>query len=163
MRVPATLKKPLVRKLLIALGILTLLMGVVSEPWLLFMNKSVREASPAGEVTAHALLISHEHDTSGTVQVLEAPDGTRTLRLENLSTSLGPDVRIWLSDQPVQAGIGGWFAFDDGDHLDLGPLKGDQGDQNYAIPHNADLTKLGSVSLWCARFHVSFGAADLNS
>lgn len=161
MPVLASLKKPLVKNLLIALGALSVVGGVVSEPWLLFMDRAVHEKSPAGSVTVTASLVAHEHDTSGTVKVVREPGGRRTLRFEGLSTSLGPEVRVWLSDQPLEAGIGGWFAFDDGEYLDLGALKGDQGDQNYAIPDNADLGEFRSVSLWCSRFHVSFGAADL--
>jgi hypothetical protein len=31
----------------------------------------------------------------------------------------------------------------------------------YRIPASADLTRLTSVTIWCARFAVSFGAAAL--
>jgi hypothetical protein len=45
--------------------------------------------------------------------------------------------------------------------LDLGPLKGNKGNQNYPIPADADITDLTSVTIWCDRFSVSFGAAQL--
>ena len=51
--------------------------------------------------------------------------------------------------------------FDDGPHLDLGALKANKGDQNYAIPPGADVADYSSVSIWCARFAVSFAAAEL--
>ena len=51
-------------------------------------------------------------------------------------------------------------AFND---VSLGKLKGNQGNQNYEIPATVDLAKLSSVSLWCDRFDVSFGAAELQS
>ena len=40
-------------------------------------------------------------------------------------------------------------------------LKGNVGSSNYVIPPDVDLTVLRSVSIWCARFHVSFAAAAL--
>jgi len=83
------------------------------------------------------------------------------LRLEGLDTSDGPALHVWLSDQPVRTGPSGWGVFDDGAHADLGDLKGNRGDQNYPVPASVDLGRLTSVSIWCARFHVSFGAAAL--
>jgi hypothetical protein len=51
--------------------------------------------------------------------------------------------------------------FDDGDHHDLGEIKGNRGNQNYELPDGLDLDRFRSVSLWCDRFDVSFGAAEL--
>ncbi|GAA4261326.1 DM13 domain-containing protein [Dactylosporangium darangshiense] len=93
---------------------------------------------------------------------MQASDGSRYLRLEDLDTSNGPQLQVWLTDAPVQPGKDSWFVFDDGRHVDLGPLKGNKGSQNYAVPAEADLTQYRSVTIWCARFHVSFGAAELN-
>jgi len=124
---------------------------------------SATEASPAtGPVTlATGTFVSHEHRTTGQVRLLRLADGSRIVRLENLDTSDGPALRVWLSDQPVRADRSGWGVFDDGASLDLGDLKGNIGDQNYSVPAGADLDRLTSLSIWCARFHVSFGAAGL--
>ena len=54
--------------------------------------------------------------------------------------------------------------FDDGAYADLGSLKGNVGNQNYAIPASDRSTSRRApepVSLWCDRFDVSFGAATL--
>ena len=59
-------------------------------------------------------------------------------------------------------GPDGWFVFDDGEYVDLGSLKGNKGSQNYAIPADVDLADLTSVAIWCDRFSVSFGAAELS-
>lgn len=149
------------------------------QPWKLFVDETVVETLPTAAVTpapgktgspkpqqqprtlARGDLISHEHSTSGSALVLQLPDGSRVLRLENLDTSNGPDLRVWLTDAPVIEGRGGWFVFDDGKHVDLGSLKGNKGSQNYTIPADADLNTLTSVTIWCQRFHVSFGAATL--
>jgi hypothetical protein len=63
----------------------------------------------------------------------------------------------------VISGTAGWRVFDHGRHVDLGPLKGNKGSQNYPLPADLDPTRYRSVSIWCARFHVSFGAADLTT
>ncbi|WP_328998824.1 DM13 domain-containing protein [Kribbella sp. NBC_00709] len=106
-------------------------------------------------------LIAHEHRTSGTVAVLALPDGSRVLRIENLDTSDGPDLKVWLSDAEVIAGRAGWHVFDDGAYRSLGSLKGNHGNQNYPIPAEVKLESFRSVVIWCDRFNVSFGAAGL--
>lgn len=121
--------------------------------------------SPATEpqTLASGELISHEHATSGTVKLVRLADGSHVVRLENLDTSNGPDLRVWLTDAPVKEGPTGWHVFDDGEYVSLGKLKGNKGSQNYAVPEDADLSRYGSVSIWCDRFDVSFGAAELAS
>jgi hypothetical protein len=63
----------------------------------------------------------------------------------------------------VIEGTAGWYVFDDGTHLDLGALKANKGDQNYEIPAGTKLGDYRSVSIWCARFAVSFAAAELTA
>lgn len=122
------------------------------------------EPAPAAPVVLRTgSLLSHEHETSGTLAVVQLPDGSRVLTLENLSTSDGPDVRVWLSSAPVIPGEEGWYTFADAPHVDLGALKGNLGNQVYEIPADVDLDTLPNVSLWCQRFSVSFGAAELSA
>jgi len=160
-------------------SVAVVLLGValyLFEPWAAFTDETVDEAAPpapaasstqdpkdAPETLATGTFISHEHETIGTAEILQLPDGTRTLRIEGLDTSNGPDLKVWLTDAPVIEGTDGWGVFDDGAYVDLGALKGNQGSQNYAIPADADLSSLTSVSIWCDRFNVSFGAAALES
>lgn len=118
--------------------------------------------APRGPVqVAAGSLISHEHTTSGTVRILRQPNGDRLLTLENLDTSNGPDVHVWLSAADVVEGTGGWFTAGGADHHDLGLIKGNKGNQVYAIPAGVGLKKYKSVDLWCVQFSVSFGAAQL--
>jgi Electron transfer DM13 len=150
------------------------------QPWRIFTTSTVTEdvpvasqparptAGPSVEPSANAPrellmgeLISHEHASSGRVIILELSDGSRILRIEGLDTSDGPDLRVWLSDAAVIEGAAGWHVFDDGAYLDLGALKANKGDHNYAIPPGAELGDYKSISIWCARFAVSFAAAEL--
>jgi hypothetical protein len=149
------------------------------QPWKLVTDTAVDDAlaspapvasgratggakAPAGpRIVLRGTFVTHEHDTSGEVRVVEHPDGRRQLEIVNLDTSDGPDLRVWLSDQPVKQGTAGWRVFDDGRYVELGKLKGNQGNQVYEIPRDADLGTLRSVTIWCKRFSVSFGAAAL--
>lgn len=171
-----------------AVAAVGLVMGLVLfKPWLLFVDVKVDEQlpivasgpapaqptaplgptstpapSPAGPVQlAVGTLISHEHTTTGTVRIVQQPDGARLLTLENLDTSNGPDVHVWLSAAHVVEGRDGWFTAGSADHYDLGLIKGNQGNQVYPIPADVDLSKYPSVDLWCVQFSVSFGAAEL--
>ncbi|MFJ5695481.1 DM13 domain-containing protein [Arthrobacter sp. NPDC093125] len=112
---------------------------------------------------AQGTLISHEHAATGTVRIIRQPDGTRLLTLENLDTSNGPDVHVWLSAADVVEGTAGWFTAGSADYFDLGLIKGNQGNQIYAIPADVDLSKYKSVDLWCVQFSISFGAAQLTT
>ncbi|WP_159774621.1 DM13 domain-containing protein [Streptomyces sp. HM190] len=146
-----------------ALAVVAVAVGLcLFQPWRAFTTVRVDEAPPAAVAAERSLsgtFVSHGHETSGSVTVLESADGARTLRLSDLRTSDGPALHVWLSDQPVQ-GDGG--NLDGGQHIDLGSLKGNEGNQNYAIPASADLGRFSTVTIWCERFSVSFGAAELD-
>ncbi|MGC2330274.1 MAG: DM13 domain-containing protein, partial [Candidatus Acidiferrales bacterium] len=47
------------------------------------------------------------------------------------------------------------------DSVELGPLKGNQGDQNYDLPTSVDLQKYNAAVIYCERFHAVFGVAKL--
>jgi len=115
------------------------------------------------EVLAEGKFITHEHATTGTVKILKYSDGSRILRIENLKTSNGPKLEVWLTDAPVIEGLDGWRVFDDGKYINLGALRGNIGSQNYSIPSEINLYDYSSISIWCERFSVSFGAAALRT
>jgi hypothetical protein len=100
------------------------------------------------------------HATSGRATVYQEADGKLILRLTNFTTSNGPDVHVLLVraedralDQEIVKG--------DLDNVELGTLKGNQGDQNYDLPGSVDLNKYQSVAIFCERFHAIFGVARL--
>lgn len=67
--------------------------------------------------------------------------------------------RVYLSRKPTSLG---WRAYGD-DFIELGPPKGNRGDQNYPVPANIDLTSFKSAVVWCVRFKVGFGVAPLTA
>jgi hypothetical protein len=173
-------RRPLTRGVLAVLGLTAAFAAYWFAPWKLFTDRTVDEAlstpapvaaTPAGAVSSapptgpivlrQGTFVTHEHTTTGTARIVALPDGTRTLEIAGLSPSDGPDLRVWLTDQPVSTGTSGWRVFDDGVHLELGKLKGNRGNQVYPIPASADLGTYRSVTIWCIRFSVSFGAATL--
>lgn len=153
--------------------------AVVFQPWLIFVDTEVDDAipvavtpatsapgqpPPAGPVViSRGSLISHEHSTSGTVSIIEQPDGSRVLAIEDLDTTTGPDVHVWLSQGDVVEGFAGWRTAAGVPHVDLGMIKGNKGNQVYEIPADVELADYPSVFLWCVKFSVSFGAAVMGS
>jgi electron transfer DM13 len=111
-----------------------------------------------------AIATGHFHDVAhkgmGDASVLQLADGKRVLRFTNFETSNGPDVRVYLvaaedakdSETVKKAGF-----------VEVGPLKGNIGDQNYELPSDLDLAKYRAVTIWCKRFSVNFATAPLSA
>jgi hypothetical protein len=92
------------------------------------------------------------HMAEGVAKVINLEDGRTFLRLENLKTTNGPDLYVYLSTGK-----------DDSDIVNLGRLKGNIGNQNYEIPAGTDLSKYNTVLIWCKAFSTLFGSAKLSS
>lgn len=141
------------------------------RPELLFVNKRVNEelaavpatSAMAAEATVPAALAAGQfhsvsHETKGTATIHDLGGGHRVLRLTDFATSNGPDVRVYLvaaadakdNETVTKAGF-----------VELGELKGNEGDQNYDVPADLDLTKYRAVTIWCRRFGVNFATAPL--
>ncbi|MEU8111204.1 DM13 domain-containing protein [Micromonospora sp. NPDC048947] len=115
----------------------------------------------ANEILTAGEFVTHEHRTTGSAEIHRLADGHHQLVIRDLNTSNGPDLRVWLTDQPVIRGTAGWRVFDDGVWVELAKLKGNKGNQVYELPASVKPGDFRSVSIWCKRFAVSFGAADL--
>ncbi len=107
---------------------------------------------------AHLLALGQGSAVVGTVFVVP---GTVAVSRHRADVRRLMVLKVWITDAPVLTGRAGWHVFDDGRHLDLGELKGNVGSSNYVLPVTVDLAELTSVSIWCDRFNVSFGAATL--
>jgi hypothetical protein len=157
------------KTLIVIIGLLALGAGWYAfRPERLFIDAQVNESFPAAEsptssATQPTTLLSGSfygiaHETSGTATIHQLAGGQRVLRFTDFETSNGPDVQVYLVAAPdapdnetvTQAGF-----------INLGTLKGNIGDQNYDLPAEVDLEKYQSVSIWCRRFGVNFGAAPL--
>ncbi len=100
------------------------------------------------------------HKTSGRATIYQDEAGKLLLRLTNFKTSNGPDVHVILI-AAKDADDNANFLKSDTERVELGTLKGNEGDQNYEIPAGTDLSKFRTVSIYCERFNANFGAAPL--
>jgi len=100
------------------------------------------------------------HSTGGRASIYKGSAGQLTLRLTNFKTSNGPDVHVLLI-AASDAQDNDNFLKNNVERVELGKLKGNEGDQNYDIPSGTDLTKFHTVAIYCERFNANFGTAPL--
>lgn len=125
----------------------------VVEPEVVEAEQTEPDAAVAAEVVtlSSGLFADGAHPTSGNGTVLT--DGVASfLRFEEFATDNGPDLNVYLRSSA-----------NPDDFIDLGDLKGNIGDQNYELPADFDAEKYDVVDIWCVRFSVSFGSAQLTS
>ena len=115
------------------------------------------EDTPEIVVEVSGTFVDRSHPAEGIAEVLGDGTGQRFLRFEEFATDNGPDLNVYLSAAAPDAPAG---EFDD-DFIDLGDLKGNIGPQNYEIPADVDLGHHRTVVIWCVRFGVAFGVAEL--
>jgi hypothetical protein len=141
--------------------------AAVFEPWKLFTDVEVDDPDPfaapaAPESRAPADVVGGgftgiAHATTGRATLGPAADGSTVLFFDDLRTDSGPTLRVYLSRTRADGDARGFGV----DALDLGDLKGNLGDQVYAVPAATDVTPYRSVVIWCERFGVAFAAAPL--
>ena len=98
------------------------------------------------------------HPGTGDAIVYRQEDGSHTLRLENLDIFNGPDLYVYAvaaDDANDNATVL------DAGFLNLGRLKGNQGNQTYELLADFDPSTYRSISVWCQRFSVNFATAPL--
>jgi hypothetical protein len=96
---------------------------------------------------------------SGKATIFRLEGGSQVLRLEDFATTNGPDLFVVLSGSanPDAEGV------KTGAFLELARLKGNQGNQNYELPADIDLSQYKSVAVWCRAFNIVFGYAALQT
>lgn len=72
-----------------------------------------------------------------------------SLKLENFSSSNGPDLKVYLSLGPTPTGF-----------ISMGDLKSTNGNQVYEINGAPDFTKYKYVLIHCERYNHLFGVAE---
>lgn len=139
----------------------------------LFMNKTVNDALPGTdkeiveesdrkeslevmsstpEISAPVPIVdTAAHPASGVVRIVKSGNET-TIRYENYKTINGPDVRVYLANDLKAK-----------DFVDLGPIKGTEGNINYSVPNGVDINQYRYVLTWCEDFSVLFNSADLST
>jgi hypothetical protein len=127
----------------------------------LFLYMGAAQAQEKGsKVLAKGEFHNADKAGKGTATVYQLADGKRILRLSNFATDNGPDLHVRLiaaDDARDTASVAKT------DHVELGKLKGNKGNQNYDVSKDVDLSKYKVVSIWCNRFSVNFAAAPLKA
>jgi hypothetical protein len=92
---------------------------------------------------------SGSYTVSGDVKVYEDKDKKRSLVFENFSTSAGPDLRLYLAEDTKATGF-----------IEITDMV-KNGNAVFALPNNTDITKKNHMLVWCKKFSVLFGSAQL--
>lgn len=124
-------------------------------------------AGVSGQATQPVILATGQwmgadaaHQAQGKVRLIRLPDGRRFLRFEEFRVTNGPDLYVYLSGHRAPRNRA---QLHEGAALEVGVLKGNIGNQNYELPADLDLSKFKSAAIYCKRFSVMFGSAELVS
>ncbi len=98
------------------------------------------------------------HKGKGIATIFQGVTGERILRFTDFEVTNGPDLQVWLVAAPNPTSSAD---VTNGEWVSLGRLKGNIGEQNYDIAGDVDLSKVGSVVIWCEQFSALFSAAPL--
>ncbi len=149
---------------LLAALLVYLALGVFGVQTLFYDTKVNEDFAAAGSGGGDRSVVSSgefhavAHPGTGEAVVYRLVDGSHVLRLENLDIFNGPALYVYAvaaedaNDSETVA---------EADSLNLGPLKGNRGNQTYDLPAGFDPGKYRSISIWCERFSVNFATAPL--
>lgn len=86
---------------------------------------------------------------SGNAEIVKQ-DTTLALVLKNFSSSSGPDLHVYLSQERLPVNF-----------IDLGSLRSNNGEQAYSIPGSTNLTQYKYALIHCKAYNHLFGSAGL--
>jgi hypothetical protein len=72
------------------------------------------------------------------------------VRFENFKTINGPNVHVYLAKDTSGE-----------EFIDLGAIRGTEGNINYTVPEGVDLSEYPIVMHWCVPFSVLFNYAEI--
>lgn len=106
-------------------------------------------STPLSEYFYKGSFISFAHPTSGIAKISK---DKKTLSLESFKTDSGPNLNIYLASNINNV---------KSDYVDLGDIKGLNGNYTYNVSESTDFSKYKYVVIWCVDFNVNFGYATL--
>ena len=96
----------------------------------------------------------------GTAILYQLADGRRALRFEpGFEVFNDPDLVVWLSEAPSPKTSA---EVDASPHAEIAALKSTKGAQNYIVPENLPIQRIGSVALYCVPVPSIYIAAGLS-
>ncbi len=130
---------------------------VMAEPAAPPPSGSDRPAAPPRNVQVLAGRFSGEsgHRGEGKAAVVKLAKGGRVVTFSEFDVDPGAgNLRVYLHAGKTESD-------DLGEFVDLAKLKGNKGDQQYAIPSEVDLKRYSSVLIWCVPFTTRIAEAPL--
>lgn len=113
-------------------------------------QKQMAEQFPtAARVIREGIFKARAHEVQGRASIIEH-NGQRTLRFEDFKTINGPNLHIYLSSELGNT-----------DFIDLGPIRATEGNVNYIVSADIDISRYNKVMVWCVPFGVLFSYAEL--
>ena len=96
------------------------------------------------------------HKTTGGARIINE-NGQKYIEFDRaFVTDRGPALKVVLHRKST---VGS--SLKEGDYVTLARLNSFRGQQRYRIPSNINLDEYASVAIWCERFNVTFGYAQL--
>ena len=120
---------------------------------------TVAPSGPVAVLRGSFTRIDAVHWAEGSATIYRQPDGQQILRLENFRAGNGPGLFVYLAGHPQPRSVN---EFNGGGALELAPLKGNIGNQNYVVLADLDLATFKSVVIYCKPFTTVFSTAALS-
>lgn len=135
------------------------------RPEKLWINEKVNEPAPFDSSAGpQPVLTGRFQDsgqgTSGRATIYKKAAGGEYLRLNDFTTPNSSDDHVVLA-RSGDRNLTPDTAKSGAASIDLGPLKSNQGDQNYDLPSGTDLNKYNAVVLYGERSHAASATAKL--
>ncbi len=135
------------KNLFLAIAFISLLGSCKKEE--IIVDNTPIVVTPTQKTLLSGTFVSNEHPTSGTAKIIEEVDGKKYLIMENLKTDPGPDLRVYLSeDKTIKSAT-----------QILEDVPG--GNSKTLLPTTFNTDKQKTVLIWCQKFSVLFGNAEL--
>lgn len=124
------------------------------RPEKLWVNQKVNEPAPFDTGGSPQPILTgrfqgEAQPTSGRATIYKEAGGKEYLRLSDFNTAGGLDVHILLAQEGAPHSI------------DLGPLKGNEGNENYDLPPTTNPDQYDAVVVYGQRVHSVLGSAKL--
>lgn len=139
-----------------------------SGPWKATVEQQVDtplDEPPLPEMTGAEVLgrgefYNVEKTGKGTAILYRLPDGRRALRFEpGFEVFNDPDLVVWLSEATNPRTS---REVVDSNHVEIAALRATKGSQNYILPDDLPLDRIGSVALYCVPVPSIYTAASLS-
>lgn len=113
-------------------------------------TSSIQKTDVIGKEVVAPVIGTRGHPGSGTARIIKTESGV-VLRYENFKTLNGPDLYVYLAKD-----------LDAKEYVSLGKLQATEGNVNYEVPVNINVSEYKYVMVWCKQFGVLFNYADLS-